>query len=129
MPSLSADVDRHYTYVSLYALYSLGLTGLPRRYPSAVKGLEKAACTEALSVHFPRFKDEPYFAECFSHMVEERHASEAVEVTQLILRVQPELLAEALRDAKTIAEALDGVWTQLDRIVQRATLGFASQEL
>jgi len=87
------------------------------------------ALAEALSVHFPQFKHEPYFAECFSQMVEERHAAEALEVTQLILRVRPELLAETLRDAKTIAEALDGVWTQLDRIVQRAApLGFVPPE-
>jgi pyrroloquinoline quinone (PQQ) biosynthesis protein C len=79
------------------------------------------ALAEALSVHFPQFKHEPYFEECFSQMVEERHAAEALEVTQLILRGRPELLAETLRDAKTIAEALDGVWTQLDRIVQRAS--------
>ena len=78
------------------------------------------ALAEALSVHFPKFKQEPYFEECFSHMVEERHAAEALEVTQLILRARPELLTETFRDAKTIAEALDGVWTQLDRIVQRA---------
>ena len=77
------------------------------------------ALAEALSVHFPQFKHEPYFEECFSHMVEERHAMEALEVTQLILRARPELLAETLRDAKNIAGALDGVWTQLDRIVQR----------
>ena len=78
------------------------------------------ALAEALSVHFPQFKHEPYFAECFSQLVEERHAAEALEVTQLILRARPELLAATLRDAKTIAKALDGVWTQLDRIVQRA---------
>ena len=76
------------------------------------------ALAEALSVHFPQFKHEPYFEECFSHMVEERHAMEALEVTQLILRARPEMLAQTLRDAKTIAAALDGVWTQLDRIVQ-----------
>ena len=79
------------------------------------------ALAEALSVHFPDFKHEPYFEECFSHMVEERHALEALEVTQLVLGARPELLAETWRDAKTIAEALDGVWTQLDRIVQRAS--------
>lgn len=78
------------------------------------------ALAEALSVHFPQFKHEPYFAECFSQMVEERHAAEALEVTQSILRARPELLAATLRDARTIAEALDGVWTQLGRIVQRA---------
>jgi len=76
------------------------------------------ALAESLSVHFPQFKHEPYFEECFSHLVEERHALEALEVTQLILRSRPELLAETWRDAETIAGALDGVWTQLDRILQ-----------
>jgi hypothetical protein len=77
------------------------------------------ALAEALSVHFPQFKDEPYFAECFANRVEERHAAEAVEVTQTVLRARPELLPETLHDAKTIAEALDGIWTHLDRIVRR----------
>ena len=79
------------------------------------------ALAEALSVHFPDFKREPYFEECFAHMVEERHALEALEVTQLVLGARPELLGETWRDAKTIAEALDGVWIHLDRIVQRAS--------
>jgi hypothetical protein len=77
------------------------------------------AFAQNLSVHFPQFRHEPYFAECFSQMVEERHAAEALEVTQMILEKRPSLLAGTLRDAKTIAEALDGVWTHLDRIVQR----------
>src|SRR5712691_12399110 len=52
------------------------------------------ALAEALSGHFPRFKHEPYFAECFSQMVEEHHAAEAIEVTQTVLRARPELVAE-----------------------------------
>jgi hypothetical protein len=78
------------------------------------------ALAEALSIHFPRFKHEPYFEECFSHRVEERHAAEALEVTQLVLRARPALLVATMRDAKTIARALDRVWTQLDRITRRA---------
>ena len=78
------------------------------------------ALAEALSVHFPQFKNEPYFEECFSHKVEERHAAEAIEVTQLVLKARPALLVATLRDAKTIARALDGVWSQLDRITRRA---------
>ena len=35
------------------------------------------ALADALSVHFPHFKDEPYFSDCFSQKVEERHAAEA----------------------------------------------------
>src|SRR6516165_3948470 len=72
------------------------------------------ALAEALSVHFPFFKDEPYFEECFSHMVEERHAAEAIEVTQTVLRACPQLLPPTLHDARIIANALDGVWMHLD---------------
>jgi hypothetical protein len=78
------------------------------------------ALAKALSVHFPQFKHEPYFEECFSHRVEERHATEALEVTQLVLRARPALLVATMRDAKTTARALDGVWSQLDGITQRA---------
>lgn len=76
------------------------------------------ALAQALSMHFPKFREEAYFAECFSQMVEEHHAAEALEVTQMVLSRRPELYAETMRDAKTMAEALDGVWTQLDRIVR-----------
>ena len=78
------------------------------------------ALADALSIHFPHFRHEPYFAECFSQKVEERHAAEALEVTQTVLRARPELLDETLRDARAIAEALDGVWAHLDRIVRIA---------
>ncbi len=78
------------------------------------------ALADALSVHFPHFRHEAYFEECFSQKVEERHAAEALEVTQTVLRARPELLNETLRDARIIAEALDGVWAQLDRIVRDA---------
>src|SRR5439155_25796248 len=60
------------------------------------------------------------FEECFSQQIEERHAAEALEVTQIVLRARPELLDETLRDARIIAEALDGVWAHLDRIVRNA---------
>jgi hypothetical protein len=78
------------------------------------------AFAQALSVHFPAFKDEPYFADCFSQKVEERHAEEALEATQIVLRARPELLAETLADAERMAAALGGVWAQLDRIVHIA---------
>src|SRR6266446_10470821 len=84
------------------------------------------ALAESLSVHFPHFKHEQYFADCFSQKIEERHAAEAIEVTQLVLKARPELLHETLRDAKMIAEALDGVWTHLDRIARSASAGAAS---
>jgi len=78
------------------------------------------ALAEAISVHFPEFISEPYFRECFSQRVEERHAEESLEVTQIVLEQRPELLPETLRDARLMAEALDGVWVHLDRIVRNA---------
>jgi hypothetical protein len=78
------------------------------------------ALAGAFSVHFPEFARQPYFAECFSNEVEERHAAEALEVTQMILAARNELIEPTLRDAKTIARALDGVWRHLDRIVRDA---------
>src|SRR3984893_12018060 len=78
------------------------------------------ALADAVSVHFPQFIDEPYFEECFAQRVEERHAAESLAVTQMVLRARPALLSETLHDAKTMAEALDGVWTHLDRIVRNA---------
>jgi hypothetical protein len=78
------------------------------------------ALAAALSNHFPGIVEEPYFAECFSQGVEERHAEESLEVTEMILRRRPELIADTLRDAKIMAVALDGVWMHLDRVVRTA---------
>lgn len=75
------------------------------------------ALAEALAAHFPQVADEPYFAECFAQHVEERHAAEALQVTQTVLRARPELLRATLRDAELMARALDGVWCRLDDVV------------
>jgi hypothetical protein len=78
------------------------------------------ALAEAFAVHFPQFRDEPYFADCLSHRRGEHDAEEALAVTQTVMRARPELLPAAVHDAETIALALDGVWTQLDRIARDA---------
>ena len=78
------------------------------------------ALADSLSVHFPSIVKEPYFHECFSQGVEERHAEESLSVTQMVLKARPELIGETIRDAKMMAQALDGVWTRMDRIVLRA---------
>jgi len=78
------------------------------------------ALANAMSVHFPQFIREPYFEECFRAMVEERHADESLEITHAVVRARPTLLADTLGDAVIMAEALDGVWTHLDSVVQRA---------
>lgn len=75
------------------------------------------ALADALAKHFPQIVAEPYFAECFDQGVEERHAEESMAVTQMVLRSRPELMPETLRDARMMAEALDGVWERLDQIV------------
>jgi hypothetical protein len=75
------------------------------------------ALADAFSAHFPQLSHEPYFEDCFSHHVEERHADESLAVTQRVLRERPQLLSETLCDAKMMAEALDGVWSSLDRVV------------
>src|SRR5580704_9153219 len=59
-------------------------------------------------------------AECLSEMVEERHAEESLSVTQTVLSARPALLSATIEDAKIMAEALDGVWTHLDQIVEIA---------
>jgi pyrroloquinoline quinone (PQQ) biosynthesis protein C len=78
------------------------------------------ALADALAVHHPEIRKQPYFADCFSQGVEERHAEEALAVTQMVLRQRPELIAETLHDARLMAESLDAVWTRLDRIVTAA---------
>jgi hypothetical protein len=37
-----------------------------------------------------------------------------------VLKARPTLLHETINDAKIMAAALDGVWSDLDRIVQNA---------
>src|SRR5436309_197241 len=54
------------------------------------------ALAEAFAVHFPRIVDEPYFADCFSQHVEERHADEALTVTEMVMKAHPERLPETL---------------------------------
>jgi hypothetical protein len=79
------------------------------------------ALADALSVHFPQFAQEPYFADCFSEMVEERHAEEALSITQMALKRRPSLFRPTIQDAKIMATALDGVWSHLNRVVQSAS--------
>ena len=78
------------------------------------------ALAEALAVNHPKIVEAPYFAECFDQHVEERHADEALEVTEMVLRARPYLVDETLRDAEAMAVALDGVWERLDAIVRTA---------
>lgn len=75
------------------------------------------ALAKGLSVHWPMVAEEPYFAECFAGAVEERHAAESMEITQLVLNRRPELVAGTVADAWLIAAALDNVWIKLNEIL------------
>jgi hypothetical protein len=86
------------------------------------------ALADALAVHFAAVRHEPYFADCFSDKVEERHAAESLEVSEAVIAARPALLAETLRDAAIMAKALDGVWNHLDRIVERARTSFVGTQ-
>jgi pyrroloquinoline quinone (PQQ) biosynthesis protein C len=77
------------------------------------------ALADALAPHFPWIVEEPYFADCFDQGVEERHAEESLDVTEIVLRARPQLVKQTLRDAAMMAQSLDGVWTYLDKLVQR----------
>jgi hypothetical protein len=77
------------------------------------------ALADGLSKHFPAIVKEPYFADCFSQGVEERHAEEAIAVTQMVLEKRPELLGQTVEDAKAMADALDGVWVAMNEIVNQ----------
>lgn len=78
------------------------------------------ALAQALARNFPGIVDEPYFADCFDQHVEERHAEEAIAVTQEVLRRRPHLLAETVEGANMIADALDKIWISMDAIVASA---------
>ncbi len=78
------------------------------------------ALATALARHFPRIVEEPYFADCFDQGVEERHAAEAIAVTQEVLARRPDLLDQTIADAKAMADALDGVWIAMDGVLSAA---------
>lgn len=120
---LDADTARFVrTATSLYAR-SLG----PWCVVELISDLWMHCLADALAVHHPDVVKEPYFADCFTQGVEERHANEALELTGQILRQRPELWSETMRDAKRMAEALDAVWHRLDVIVQSAEREHATQ--
>jgi hypothetical protein len=75
------------------------------------------ALAESLKPHCPTIIQQPYFEECFSEQVEERHAEEALLVTNTVLNHRPALLPYTLRTARQIAHLLDGVWHDLDDVV------------
>jgi hypothetical protein len=76
------------------------------------------ALMNGLSHCFPGVKEEPYFAECFSEGVEERHAQEARELSKIILMRSPKLLEPTIEGAKKMASGLDMFWSGLEKLVR-----------
>jgi hypothetical protein len=117
-PHLDADTSRFVRLATTLYARSLG----PWCVVEVMSDCWMRALAESLSVHFPDIVDEPYFKDCFSQGVEERHAAESLEVTGMVLRRRPELYSETVADAKLMAEALDGVWNRLYQIIATSEL-------
>jgi len=77
------------------------------------------ALMSSLSTHFPTIQQEPYFAACFSQKIEERHAEDSREMTQLVLARSPALLAPTLQDAHKMAEGIDQLWSGLEQMLEQ----------
>ncbi len=76
------------------------------------------ALMNSLSVCFPLIKQEPYFADCFNQGVEERHAQEALKLTNIVLANSPKLLDQTIKDAKIMAIGLDKFWSSMENLLQ-----------
>ena len=76
------------------------------------------ALMNSLSICFPDIQKEPYFSECFSQGVEERHAQEALELTSIILIHSPELLKPTIEGARLMATKLDMLWSGLENLLK-----------
>ncbi|BAY13562.1 hypothetical protein [Calothrix sp. NIES-2098] len=76
------------------------------------------ALMNSLANCFPFIQQEQYFAECFEQGVEERHAEEAKELTNIILHNSPRLLEPTIAGAKMMAIELDKFWSGLEELLQ-----------
>ena len=73
----------------------------------------KAFC-DSLSVHFSGVSKEPYFYDCFSEGVEERHGDEALDITLELIRRENTLTSSILAHADEMAQAFSLLWDGLD---------------
>jgi len=73
---------------------------------------------DSLSVHFPWFKEEPYFADCFNQGIEERHAREALDLTSTVLSRSPELLDVTIEGGRMMAAGIDKFWSGLNNLLK-----------
>jgi hypothetical protein len=76
------------------------------------------AWMKSLSKSFPTVEKEPYFADCFADGVEERHAQEALSLTDEVLVSSPELWEATMEDARQMAEGLDQLWSSMENLLE-----------
>ena len=79
------------------------------------------ALADSLSVHFPNSSMSRTLKNVFPRWSKNAMRRSRFRSRKIVLRTRPALLPETLNNAKIMAEALDGVWTHLDRIVQNAS--------
>ena len=71
------------------------------------------ALMNGLSGQFPFVLEEPYFSECLSQGVEERHAQESLDLTAEVLLQNPDKLADTIEGARMMAVGLTRFWDSL----------------
>ncbi|BDA75234.1 hypothetical protein CAL7716_094000 [Calothrix sp. PCC 7716] len=76
------------------------------------------AIMNSLTKCFPFIKEEAYFADCFNEGIETRHAHEALDLTSLVIRDNPELLNATIEGARIMANGLDMLWSGFDDLLQ-----------
>jgi pyrroloquinoline quinone (PQQ) biosynthesis protein C len=71
------------------------------------------ALMKGLSNQFPFIRNEPYFSECLSQGVEERHAKESLDLTREVLTQNPHRLKDTVEGARLMAMGLTRFWDSL----------------
>lgn len=70
-----------------------------------------------LSSHFPNVQDTDYFRENYLNCLEVEHARISLDMTCTVLSTSPKLLETTVNGARTMAHALDDLWSGMDTII------------
>lgn len=77
------------------------------------------ALLQGLTPHFPGIEATDYFRENYTNCLEERHASESLDVTVKVLHKRPDLLEETVNGAQRMGEGLDAFWSGLENLLSQ----------
>jgi hypothetical protein len=100
---------------SVYDNYTSNLGGWV--YVEAVSNDWMIALRDSLMVHFPQIEHEPYFADCFNANVEDRHASESLNLTLELVKNQHQIYTNAVYGIRHLAQTLNGIWDLMDDVI------------